>query len=86
MERSTNFSNEPVTAVFSWTVKPGNEQLFEHQMHEIHKVARTFPGHMGVTTLRSPANKGSYQTTVLRFDSTMHLEAWLNSQVRQKMM
>jgi antibiotic biosynthesis monooxygenase (ABM) superfamily enzyme len=85
MAQSKNFSNEPVTAVFSWTVKQGKEQLFEHMMHDMHKVARTFPGHMGVTTLRSPGHKGNFQT-VLRFDNAKHLEAWLSSPIRQKMM
>lgn len=85
MAQSNNFSNKPVTAVFSWTVQQGKEQLFEDMMHDIHKVARTFPGHMGVTTLKSPTQQDSFQT-VLRFDTTMHLEAWLHSPIRQKMM
>lgn len=85
MWRAKNISNEPVTAVFGWTVKQGKEQLFEHMMHDIHKVARTFPGHMGVTTLKSPAREGSFQT-VLRFDNATHLEDWLNSPIRHKMM
>jgi|SRR5882757_390638 len=80
-----NFSNEPVTAVFGWTVEQGKEQLFEQMMHDVHKVARTFPGHMGVTTLKSPTQKSSFQV-VLRFDTARHLEAWLSSSIRQKMM
>jgi len=85
MAKSNNSSSEPVTTVFSWTVKQGEEQVFEHLMHDIHKVARTFPGHMGVTTLRSPTRKESFQT-ILRFDNVRHLEAWLNSPIRQNMM
>jgi antibiotic biosynthesis monooxygenase (ABM) superfamily enzyme len=85
MTQANDLPDEPVTTVLSWTVKPGKEQLFEHMMHDVHKVARTFPGHMGVTTLRSPTHKESFQT-VLRFDTTAHLEAWLNSSIRQKMM
>ena len=85
MTKSNNFPGEPVTTVFSWTVEQDKERLFKHLMHDIHKVARTFPGHMGVTTLRSPAHKESFQT-VLRFDNATHLEAWLNSPIRQKMM
>lgn len=84
MARAKNYSDEPVTAVFSWTVGRGNEKIFEHMMHDLHKVARTFPGHMGVTTLRSPTDKNNFQT-VLRFDSAAHLENWLSSDIRQKM-
>jgi antibiotic biosynthesis monooxygenase (ABM) superfamily enzyme len=78
-------SNEPATAVFGWTIKPGKEELFEQRMHEMHKVARTFPGHMGVTTLKSPERNESFQT-VLRFDNVQHLEDWLKSPVRKRMM
>jgi antibiotic biosynthesis monooxygenase (ABM) superfamily enzyme len=85
MAQSYNFSNEPVTAVFSWTVKEGKEKVFEAMMHDMYKVARTFPGHMGVTTIKSPSRKHSFQI-VLRFDNAAHLEAWLNSPVRQKML
>ncbi|HSX45656.1 MAG TPA: antibiotic biosynthesis monooxygenase [Candidatus Saccharimonadia bacterium] len=75
---------EPGTIVFIWTVRPGKEEQFEQYMHEIHKVARTFPGHMGVTTLKSQAQKGNFQT-ILRFDTTEHLEDWLNSPIRKKL-
>jgi antibiotic biosynthesis monooxygenase (ABM) superfamily enzyme len=84
MAQSNNFSNGPVTMVFTWTVKPGEEPAFEHIMHDIHEVARTFPGHMGVTTLKSPTQKGTLQT-ILRFDNINHLQDWLNSPIRHKM-
>jgi antibiotic biosynthesis monooxygenase (ABM) superfamily enzyme len=65
-------------------VKQDEEPAFEHVMHDIHEVAQTFPGHMGVTTLKSPTQKGTLQT-ILRFDNIEHLEAWLNSPIRHKM-
>lgn len=77
-------NQEPGTAVFSWTVQPGKEQEFEQAMHELHKVARTFPGHMGVTTLKSHTQKGNFQT-ILRFDTSEDLENWLSSPVRIKL-
>lgn len=85
MTNAVEQHDEPVTAVFSYTVKPGDEEAFVHLMHDIHKVARTFPGHMGVTTLRSQTQKSNFQT-VLRFDTATHLEAWLNSPQRKAMM
>jgi len=84
MANSSIPSSEPATAVFSWTVKPGMEQLFEQRMHEIHRVARTYPGHMGVTTIKSPGRNDSFQT-VLRFDTQSHLEAWLRSPTRRQL-
>jgi antibiotic biosynthesis monooxygenase (ABM) superfamily enzyme len=84
MGGSNNIENGPVTMIWNWSVKPNKEALFEQMMHDIHKVARTFPGHMGVTNLKSPTQKGKFQT-ILRFDNTQHLEAWLNSDIRNKM-
>jgi uncharacterized protein len=84
MGQPSNIESAPVTMVWNWRTEPNKEELFEHMMHDIHKVARTFPGHMGVTTLKSPTENGRFQT-VLRFDNAKHLEAWLNSDIRRKM-
>lgn len=85
MAKERVLSSEPVTALLSLTVKKGKEQEFELLMHKVHKAARTFPGHMGVTTLKNPSRRGSRQT-ILRFDSTKHLEDWLQSPQRKKLM
>jgi len=77
--------HEPGTVVFSWKVKPGQAEQLERQMHEMHKVARTFPGHMGVTTLLTDVKRGEYQT-ILRFDSTEHLDEWLESPRRRALL
>jgi len=84
MTQSDKVSSQPITVVFSWTVIPGKEHLFEEVLHDIYKVAHTFPGHMGVTTLQSPTQKGNFQT-ILNFDSEDHLSAWLDSPIRHKM-
>lgn len=81
---SNDALSEPATVVFSWTAKPGKEDVFEQRMHEIHRIARTYPGHMGVTTIKSPERSGSFQT-VLRFDTKAHLDAWLRSPIRKKL-
>jgi antibiotic biosynthesis monooxygenase (ABM) superfamily enzyme len=84
MTQPNGLEDAPVTVVWDWKIRPDKEELFERMMHDIHKVARTFPGHMGVTTLKSETQKGEVQT-ILRFDNTKHLEAWLGSDIRQKM-
>lgn len=85
MSRSNTAYNEPVTAVFTWKVQAGKEELFQKLMHDVHKVARTFPGHMGVTLLKSPQEKNDFQM-VLRFDTARHLDNWLSSPERQTLM
>ena len=85
MKQVKKFGIEPVTIVFSWTVKPGKTQDFQNWMHRVHREALKWPGHLGVTTLRPPNGRGDYQT-VLRFDSYEHLENWLNSDDRHRLM
>lgn len=84
MTKEVKIFSEPVTTVISWIVKPGNEQTFKERMHEVHKAARQFPGHMGVTTLQSSTNKSNFYT-VLRFDSSYNMHIWLNSPERRKL-
>jgi len=76
---------EPVTAVFSWTVRPEKAEDFQKWMHKVHMAAEKWPGHLGVTTLRPPSGRNDYHT-VLRFDSYKHLESWLNSKERNELM
>jgi antibiotic biosynthesis monooxygenase (ABM) superfamily enzyme len=78
---STNQTREPVTAIFSWTVKSGKESDFQAAMHHVHQAAKTFPGHLGITTFRSPTSKSTY-FTVLRFDSPDHMHSWMKSAAR----
>ncbi len=85
MTKGNVASDEPVTVLFNMTVHQGKENEFETLMHELHKAARTFPGHMGVTTLKNPASTGGRQT-VLRFDNEQHLQDWLSSPIRKKLM
>jgi antibiotic biosynthesis monooxygenase (ABM) superfamily enzyme len=85
MAKENKLPGEPVTVLFNLRVKPGKEKEFEALMHAVHQAARTFPGHMGVTTLKNPSAKANRQT-ILRFDSTKHLQGWLNSPLRKKLM
>ena len=73
---------EPVTAVFSWTVQPGKEEAFHRAMHHVHEGAKTFPGHMGVTTFKSATAKDNFYT-ILRFDSSDHMHDWITSSARR---
>lgn len=76
---------EPVTVVFSWSVKSGRETDFQDWMHRVHTEASKWPGHLGVTTLRHPSGRYDYQT-VLRFDNHKHLQNWLDSPKRNELM
>jgi hypothetical protein len=74
---------EPVTAVASFHVKPGNE----HRYHELHvrlqEELSKFPGFIR-SEMFEPVDGVQEQTVVVfAFDSREHLDAWLGSQARR---
>lgn len=57
---------------------------YEAWLKEIMPVAQTFSGHRGVNVIR-PHGQGDGYTIVLHFDTEAHLCAWLESDVRKRL-
>jgi uncharacterized protein len=74
-----------VTSVIRHTVKAGSESRYEAWLKEVTPIAQTFPGHRGVNFIRPPKGSRSY-TTVLHFDTIEHLEGWLSSDARKRLL
>jgi len=74
-----------VLSVIRHEVRPGSEPRYEAWLDEVVPVAKTFPGHQGVTVVRPPAGSRTY-TIVVRFDELAHLEGWLGSPARQRLL
>lgn len=70
-----------VTFIITHTVKGGTEQRYEDWLADILGSVSKFPGYLGREIVR-PANGGRKYTTVLRFDSLEHLNAWAESNER----
>jgi antibiotic biosynthesis monooxygenase (ABM) superfamily enzyme len=69
----------PVTTTVTRRVKPGHETFYEQFLVGISAAASHFPGHLGVDIFRpESASTGEYRV-VYRFDSALHLRAWLDS-------
>jgi antibiotic biosynthesis monooxygenase (ABM) superfamily enzyme len=68
----------PVTTMVTRRVKPGHEAAYEEFLDGIIAAASRFPGHLGVEIFR-PASPGREYRIVYRFDSDVHLRAWLDS-------
>jgi uncharacterized protein len=75
---------EVVTSVIHHQVKAGAEVPYEAWLREINLAAQRIPGHLGVDILRPPQGAGLY-TIVLRFDTLEHLQGWLASETRQRL-
>jgi len=74
-----------VVSVIRHEVRPGSEARYEAWIDEVVPVAKVFPGHEGVTVVRPPDGSRTY-TTVVRFDALEHLQAWLQSPTRQRLL
>lgn len=75
-----------VTEVILTHVSPGMETAYREWFAKIHKMEAKFPGFRGVY-LQSPS-KGQENNwiTLLEFDNQTHLDAWLSSPEREKIL
>jgi antibiotic biosynthesis monooxygenase (ABM) superfamily enzyme len=76
----------PVSAVISTRIKPGQEPAFLEWGRRIAAAQAKYPGFQGYR--REPPVPGVQEDwlTILRFDSQEHLDQWLNSPERKKLL
>jgi len=75
-----------VTEVIFTRVKPGKAKAYQEWSRRIQSLQTLHPGFTGAY-VQPPAkgNEGGTWTTILRFNSTQSLEAWMNSPDRKAM-
>lgn len=73
------------TMVIVTDIKPGKEAEYRAWADRIQKLQATFPGYIG-SFVQPPQHQETGWTTVLRFDSEPHLDAWLKSDQRTAML
>jgi hypothetical protein len=76
-------SSEPVTVVVTRRVKPRREHDYEAWLERLLVEAKTLPGYLGTTVQRPVAGSREY-TSVFRFDSVEHLQAFERSELRRR--
>ena len=76
----------PVTAVISMRVKPGQEAAFQDWQRRIAAVEATFDGFSGYRLEPPVPGVQDDWTTMVRFDTDAHLDTWLNSAERQRLL
>lgn len=75
-----------VTEVFVTQISPEKEHAFRDWIAKMHHIEAQFPGFRGMY-LQSPLSKQGFNwLTFLHFDTTEHLDRWLNSPERQKIL
>lgn len=73
-----------VTAIISHIIRPGREQGYEEWFRGIAADARTFKGHLGVSTIRPRDHVHPEYVVILKFDRYDNLKIWLESDTRRE--
>jgi antibiotic biosynthesis monooxygenase (ABM) superfamily enzyme len=74
-----------VTSVIRHTIKPGLEDEYEEWLNHLAEYGHRFAGHQGANIIRPSEGMQTY-TIIVRFDTVEHLQAWLASEVRLRLM
>jgi antibiotic biosynthesis monooxygenase (ABM) superfamily enzyme len=77
---------EPVTCVASFYVKPGSEALYVEFHDELVQTMMTFPGFMRSELFPPIAGIQDDTVVLMSFDTREHLDAWLESGERRRML
>ena len=78
--------HEGVTQVIIAKVNPDKEHEYRQWSAKIHHLEATFEGFRGVYIQSPNKNKEGHWITLLQFDTREHLDKWLESPVRQKLL
>ncbi len=74
-----------VTEVIFSKIRVGKEDTYREWAARMQSEQAKYPGYKG-TFLQPPEETGGLWTTILRFDSATHLEAWMNAPERKAML
>ena len=74
-----------VTEVIFSQIKPGMEDSYREWAARIQAAQAKYAGYRGMF-LQPPDEKGGMWTTIIRFDSAEHLEAWMNAPERRELL
>ncbi|MER5928732.1 antibiotic biosynthesis monooxygenase [Streptomyces sp. NPDC002054] len=73
------------TVIIGHRIFPGLEQEYEAWQKGVNAAAAGYPGHLGAE-ISPPTPLQPEWVVVYRFDSVAHLQAWLNSSTRQRLL
>lgn len=75
-----------ITEVIITHVNPLNEKPYREWSAKIHQIEATFEGFRGVYIQSPHTSGGEHWITLLQFDTAQHLDRWLESPERQKIL
>lgn len=79
-------SDSPVTVIAKHKVTIGKENEFKGWVDEVNQTCQRFIGYLGTEIIRPVTADGNEYTCIFRFDNIIHLEHWVNSNERKKLL
>jgi uncharacterized protein len=79
-------TQDVVTAVISHDVKTGREREFAHWQDKVRKLQEKSPGFMGYELFKPVPGVTERWVAVVRYDTQQHLEEWLESETRARLL
>jgi antibiotic biosynthesis monooxygenase (ABM) superfamily enzyme len=73
------------TVVITHRVREGKGEEYEQWLNEIKPVGRTSPGNLDWHIIRPVPGLTSTYTVIIRFDTRAHLQAWMESPTRRRL-
>lgn len=73
------------TVVITHRVREGAIEGYEAWLNEIGPICRAYPGHLDWQIIRPVSGLSGTFTVVIRFDTRPHLESWINSTDRKRL-
>jgi len=73
------------TVVITHRVREGQQDQYESWLNEIGPLCRSYPGHLDWQIIRPIAGLTGTYTVVIRFDTREHLENWMGSPDRKRL-
>jgi hypothetical protein len=73
------------TAVITHHIRDEHRDGYEQWLTEIVPLCKTYPGHLGVMVIRPVAGATTTYTVIIRFDTRDHLQIWMSSGDRKRL-
>ena len=82
---SSSTSGWGATAVITHRVRDGQQEGYDDWLNEIGPLCRSYPGHLDLQIIRPIPGLTATYTVIIRFDTRDHLQGWMSSQNRKRL-
>jgi uncharacterized protein len=84
-QSSSSTLGRGATAVITHRVRDGQQEGYEDWLNEIGPLCRSYPGHLDLQIIRPIPGLTATYTVIVRFDTREHLQGWMSSQDRKRL-